>query len=95
MRIGRRMESWVVGAALLASGEFGYAHVRHMGLWPVEAVSSSIWPLLAANVGAAESRPSFWLAPLGLALVALLVCAVGVRKRGRTTTAPEGGRHHG
>ena len=95
MQIGRRVEVWVLGAALLASGEFSYAHLRQVVLWPLEIVSSALWRMLAARLEASCLQGSFWLAPLGLAAVALLAGALSRRRRRRTAADAEGGPHHG
>ena len=94
MQIGKRVDLWVLGAALLAGGEFSYAHLRPMGLWPWELVSSSIARLAAACFEVSGFQgPARW-APLGIG-AAWLAAAVLAWSRRRATAAREEENHNG
>jgi hypothetical protein len=83
MRTSPRTGLWVLGAALLASAEFGYAHLQQLAFWPVQLIASSLWRLAGAQTGAADSVAS-WAAPVGLILAGLVAELVVIWTRRRT-----------
>lgn len=91
----RRVEVWTLGAALLASGEFGYAHLRQLGFWPLEVIVPSLWRVVVAYFGASWSSGTFWLAPLALGVAALLASSIVAWRRRRAAADRKGGNHHG
>jgi hypothetical protein len=90
-----RVHTWVLGLALLAGGEFSYAHLRQFGLWPLELMARSAWRLVSMLAAAVFPGNSLWAAPLLTILIALLLWAIA-RWRGQrraVAPAPEGRRH--
>jgi hypothetical protein len=73
----------MMAAALLASLEFGYAHLRQVGLWPLELIASSIWRLLQEHLTAAGPGNKLWVMPLGVVMAGLLVEVVGIWRERR------------
>jgi hypothetical protein len=94
MRTSPRTGLWVLAAALLASAEFGYAHLQQLAFWPVQLIASSLWRLAGAQAGAADSA-AIWGAPAGLILAGLVAELLVIWSRRRTSVheASEGDRH--
>lgn len=90
-----RVQAWVAGLALLAGGEFSYAHLRQFGLWPLELAARSAWRLVSMLAAAVLPGNNLWAAPLGTILIALLLWGIaGWRgQRAAATPTPEGRRH--
>lgn len=90
-----RVQAWVLGVALLAGGEFSYAHLRQLGLWPLELAARSVWRLVSMLAAAVFPGNSLWTAPLGTILIALLLWGIAIWRRQRRAAAPssEGRRH--
>ena len=91
-----RMQAWVLGLALLAGGEFSYAHLRQLGLWPLELAARSAWRLVSIQLAAVFPGKSVWDAPLVTILIALLLWGVAAWRgqRRAVAPAPDEGRHH-
>jgi len=78
-----QVQTWVLGVALLAGGEFSYAHLRHLGLWPLELMMGSMWRLAAVLVAAGFPSGALWAAPVALAVGALLVLGIAAWSKRR------------
>lgn len=95
MAKANQVQVWALGLALLAGGEFSYAHLRRLGLWPLELMARSAWRLASMAAGTALPGGAPSVAPVALALIALAVWGIAaLRKRRRASTvAPAGGDH--
>ncbi len=95
MASANRMHGWVVGLALLAGGEFSYAHLRQLGLWPLELLARSAWRLISMRAAAVFPGNSLWAAPLVTILIAVLLWGIAAWRgqRDAAAPAPEGRRH--
>jgi len=89
-----RMQTWVVGLALLAGGEFSYAHLRQLGLWPLELAARSAWRLVSMLAAAVLPGDSLWAAPLVTILIALLLWGIAAWRGRRREAAPAPERRH-
>jgi hypothetical protein len=89
------MQAWMLGVALLAGGEFSYAHLRQLGLWPLELMARSAWRLVSMLAAAVFPGGSLWAAPLVTILIALLLWGISAwhGQHRAAAPAPEG-RHH-
>lgn len=96
MRISERTGLWLLAAALPASLEFSYAHLQHLGLWPLQLIASSLWRLLGAN--GTDSAAAAWAPAAALVLIGLVAEALAVwtgrRSWRENRTAQEGGDDH-
>lgn len=95
MSSAKRVEVGALGLALLASGEFSYAHLRYLGVWSLELIAHSAWRLAMFRVADVAPSRAFWTAPLALGMTALLVCGVSMwrERRRAAVAAPKGGDH--
>jgi hypothetical protein len=90
-----QVQAGMLGLALLAGGEFSYAHLRHLGLWPLELLARSMWRLAGLLASAVFPNGALWVAPVVLALGALLAWGIAAwRGQPRTATPAPEGRHH-
>lgn len=78
MSSAKRVEVGALGLALLASGEFSYAHLRHLGVWSLELIAHSAWRLAMFRVADVASSRAFWAAPLALMTAGLLACGLAI-----------------
>jgi len=90
-----QLQAGMLGLALLAGGEFSYAHLRHLGLWPLELMARSGWRLVSMLAAAVFPGSAPWTAPLATVLIALLLWAIAAGRGRRRTVAPapEARRH--
>ncbi|HEV2425038.1 MAG TPA: hypothetical protein VGZ29_09450 [Terriglobia bacterium] len=95
MAKANRVQTWVLGVALLAGGEFSYAHLRQLGLWPLELAARSAWRLVSLLAAAVLPGNNLWAAPLGTILIVLLTWGITLWRGQRRAAArgPEGRRH--
>lgn len=90
-----RVQTWVLGVALLAGGEFSYAHLRRVGLWPLELLARSVWRLVSMLAAAVFPGGTLWAAPLVTVLIALGLWGIVAWRGQRRAAAPTPeGRHH-
>jgi hypothetical protein len=90
-----RMQTWVLGLALLAGGEFSYAHLRQLGLWPLELAARSAWRLVGMLAATVFPGNSLWAAPLVTILIALLLWGIAAwRGQRRAAASGSEGRRH-
>ena len=81
MRTNRIRGMWLLAAALLASVEFGYAHLHELALWPMQLIASSLWRLFGEQAGGTTSCAAAWLPPVAVLLAGLAAEVLAVRKR--------------
>ena len=81
MRTSRIRGMWLLAAALLASIEFGYAHLQQLALWPVQLIASSLWRLFGDQASGGTSCAAAWLPPAALLLAGLAAEVLAVRLR--------------
>lgn len=95
MRTRERTGLWLLAAALLASVEFSYAHLQQVGFWPLQVMVSSIWRLVGARDGTADSGAALWGPPMLLIGAGLLaeILASWTRRRPLWRKASEGDDH--
>ena len=89
-----QVQASLLGVALLAGGEFSYAHLRHLGLWPLELMARSVWRLISMLSAAVFPGNSLWAVPLVTILIALLLWAIAAWRGQRRAAAPATERRH-
>lgn len=88
MAKANQVQAGMLGVALLAGGEFSYAHLRYLGLWPFELIARSVWRLAGLLAPAALPGSAVWAALLATVFIALLLWAIAARRGQRRAGAP-------
>lgn len=81
MRTSQRTGMWLLAAALLASVQFGYAHLQQLAFWPVQLIASSLWRLIGVQGGGPTGCAAAWIPPAALLLAGAVAEVLAVRYR--------------
>ena len=88
-----QVHAWVLGLALLAGGEFSYAHLRRLGLWPLELMARSMWRLASVAAGTTFPAGALWIGAVAFIVLLGWGLVTWKDRRRASTVGPTGGDH--